>query len=92
LDIQTVDLKISDKIHQNIKEMIKRLQRHISQINWVDIHFKKESEHSTDKRMVSVRLGIPGNDAFASESGNHWMTLLKKVEEKLSRRLRKRKK
>ncbi len=92
LDIQTVDLTISDKTKQHIKEMIKRLQRYISEINWVDIHFKKESAHATDNRMVSVRLGIPGKDAFASDSGDHWMALLKKIEEKLRRQLRKREK
>ena len=42
LDNQTVDLTINDKIKQHIREMIKRLQRYISEINWVDIHFKKE--------------------------------------------------
>jgi ribosomal subunit interface protein len=92
LDIQTVDLSIDKKVQQKIRQMIKRLQRHISEINWVDIHFKKESNHPTDNRMVSVRLGIPGNDAFASDSGDQWLDLLKKVEEKLRRQLRKRKK
>jgi putative sigma-54 modulation protein len=92
LDIQTVDLSINDKIQQRVRGMIKRLQRYVSEINWVDMHFRKESAHATDKRMISVRLGIPGNDVFASESGIHWLTLLKKVEEKLRRQLRKRKK
>jgi putative sigma-54 modulation protein len=92
MNIQTVDLSISDEVQQKIREMIKRLQRHISEINWVDIHFKKESNHPTDNRAISVRLGIPGNDAFATGSGNHWINLLKKVEEKLRRQLGKRKK
>lgn len=92
LDIQTVDLSIDDEVQHNIRAMIKRLQRHISEINWVDIHFKKESNHPTDNRSVSVRLGIPGNDVFASDSGDQWIDLLKKVEEKLRRQLRKRKK
>jgi ribosomal subunit interface protein len=92
LDIQTVDLSIDEKVQQKIRQMIKRLQRHISEINWVDIHFKNESNHPTENRMVSVRLGIPRNDAFASDSGDQWLDLLKKVEEKLRRQLRKRKK
>ena len=90
LDIQTVDLTINDKVQQHIREMIKRLQRYVPEINWVDVHFKKESAHPTDIRKVSVRLGIPGNDVFASDSGIHWITLLKNVEEKLRRQLRKR--
>ena len=91
-DIQTVDLEISDEIQQQIRDMIKRLQRHISEINWVDAYFKSESSQSTDIKTVSVRLGIPGNDAFATESGDQWKTLLKRVEGKLRRQLRKRKK
>lgn len=92
LNIQTVDLKINDEVQKNIRKMIKTLKRYISEINWVDIHFKKESSQSTDHRMINVRLGIPGNDVFASDSGNHWMALLKKVEDKLKRQLRKRNK
>ena len=92
LDIQAVDLTIDQEIQQNIREMITRLRRHISEINWVDVYFKSESNQSTDNRTVSVRLGIPGNDAFATLSGDEWATLLKGVEEKLRRQLRKRKK
>lgn len=91
LDIQTVDLTISDKVQQKIRVMIKRLKRHISEINWVDIYFKKESSQATDYRTLSVRVGIPGNDVFASDTGNHWTELLKKVEYKLRRQLKKRK-
>ena len=90
MDIQAVDITINDGLQQKIRDMIKRLQRHISEINWVDVYFKKESSQSTDMRTVSVRLGIPGNDVFASDSGNHWSELLKNVEEKLRRQLRKR--
>lgn len=90
IDVQAVDISISDKVQQGIREMITRLRRHISEVNWVDVYFKQESEHPTDNRTVSVRFGIPGNDAFASDTGNNWMPLLKSVEEKLRRQLRKR--
>jgi putative sigma-54 modulation protein len=90
MDIQTVDLTISSELQQKIRKMIKRLKRHISEINWVDVYFKKESSQSTNVRRVSVRLGIPGNDVFASDSGNYWSTLLKNVEEKLRKQLKKR--
>ena len=90
LDIQTVDLTISEELQQDIREMIKRLRRHISEINWVDAYFKMESKQSTDVRMLSVRLGIPGRDVFASENGYYWQALLKNVEIKLSRQLKRR--
>lgn len=91
LDIQTVDLTISEELQQKVRGMVKRLQKHVSEINWADFYFKMESKQSTGVRMVSVRLGIPGIDVFASETGNHWRALLKQVEEKLRRQLRKRK-
>lgn len=92
IDIQTVNADISNKIRQHIVRMIKRLKRHIHEINWVDIYFKSENNRSLSNRSVGIRLGIPGNDAFASESGIHWIPLLKNVETKLGRQLRKRKK
>ena len=90
MDVQAVDINISKTVQQRIREMITRLRRHISEVNWVDVYFKKESAHSTANRTLSVRLGIPGNDVFASDSGNSWIALLKSVEEKLRRQLEKR--
>ena len=90
LDIQAVDLTIGEDLQQKIRDMIKRLRRHISEINWVDIYFKKQGSQSTNVGRVSIRLGIPGTDVFASDSGNEWSSLLKRVEEKLRRQLTKR--
>jgi putative sigma-54 modulation protein len=90
MDVQAPHITISDHLHQSIRKMIVRLRRHFFELNLVDVYFKKKSEHSTANRTVSVRLGIPGNDAFASDSGRNWMALLRNVEEKLRRQLEKR--
>ena len=90
LDVQAVDITISDNVQQEIRNMLERLQRHISEFNFVDVYFEDKSAKSTDPKTVSVRLGIPGNDAFASDSGDNFMALLKSVEEKLRRQLEKR--
>lgn len=89
LDIQAVDITISDEIQETIRKMIGRLKRHISDVNFVDVYFTDKSAKSTDPKTVSVRFGIPGNDAFASDSGDNWMALLRSVEEKLRRQLKK---
>ena len=89
LDIQAADIAITDDLQQSIRNMIGRLKRHISEVNFVDVYFTDKSEKSTDPKTVGVRFGIPGNDAFASDSGDNWMTLLKSVEEKLRRQLKK---
>src|SRR5579864_3130082 len=90
MDIQAVHIDLSDNLQQNIRKMILRLHRHFYEVNWVDVHFRKKSNQSTANRKISVRLGIPGNDAFASDSGNNWVALLKSVEGKLRRQLEKR--
>ena len=69
--------------------MILRLKRYISEVNWVDVYLEDKSAKSTDQKRVSVRFGIPGNDAFASDTGDNFMALLKSVEEKLWRQLEK---
>lgn len=85
MDVQAVDITLSDKLQQSIRKMITRLRMHFSEINWIDIYFRKNSSHAESNRKLSVRLGIPGNDAFASDSGDNWKSLLKKVEGKLRR-------
>ncbi len=89
LDVQAVDITITNDIQQEIRDMIVRLRRHVSEVNWADVYFNEKSGKSTDQRTVSIRLGIPGNDAFASDSGDNWMGLVKSVEEKLRRQLEK---
>lgn len=89
LDVQAVDISIDDQLQQAIRDMITRLRRHVSEVNWVDIYFEEKSAKSTDPRKVSVRFGIPGNDGFASDSGESFFPLLKNVEEKLRRQLEK---
>lgn len=90
IDVQAVDIDIDDKLQQSIRDVITRLRRHISDVNFVDVYITEKSEKSTDPKSVGIRFGIPGNDAYASDSGDNWMALLKNVEEKLRRQLEKR--
>ncbi len=90
IDVQAVDITIDDNLQQSIRDVITRLRRHISDVNFVDVYITEKSEKSTDPKSVGIRFGIPGNDAYASDSGDNWMALLKTVEEKLRRQLEKR--
>lgn len=91
LDIQTVDMQVKEDVRDQVHKMIRRLRKVAAEINFVDIHFKKETGHTTNGKAVSVRLGIPGNDAFATDEGEHWLAVLSSVEEKLRSQLVKRK-
>lgn len=90
IDVQAVDITIDNELQQSIRDVITRLRRHISDVNFVDVYITEKTEKSTDPRSVGIRFGIPGNDAYASDSGDNWMALLKNVEEKLRRQLEKR--
>ncbi len=92
MDVQAVDITIDNELQQSIRDVVKRLRRHISDVNFVDVYITEKGEKSTDPRSVGIRFGIPGNDAYASDSGDNWMALLKNLEEKLRRQLKKRKK
>jgi putative sigma-54 modulation protein len=52
MDVQAVDINISKTVQQRIREMITRLRSHISEVNWVDVYFKKESAHSIANRTL----------------------------------------
>ncbi|WP_299759396.1 ribosome-associated translation inhibitor RaiA [uncultured Pontibacter sp.] len=90
LDVQAVDIEISDAIQQSVRNSIDKIRRHIKKIDSVDVYFKEEASQSTNSKSVRMRVGIPGNDVFAQDEGDNWYELLKNVEEKLKRQLEKR--
>lgn len=90
LDVQAGDIDISDDVQQEIRDVIGRLKRHVPKVNFVDVYFTDKSEKATDAKNVGIRIGVTGNDAYASDSGDNWMELLRNVEEKLRRQLQKR--
>ncbi|MDO6388970.1 ribosome-associated translation inhibitor RaiA [Pontibacter sp. BT731] len=90
IDVQAVDISITDDVQQHIRNTITKLKRHAKKIDSVDVYFKQEASHATDSKKLSMRVGIPGNDAFAEDDGDNWYELLKNVEEKLKRQLEKR--
>ena len=89
VDVQAVDINIHDDVQQEVRNAIDKLQRHATKINWVDVYFNVEANQPTNNKSVSIRVGIPGPDVFASDTGEHWLPLLKSVEEKLRRQLQK---
>jgi putative sigma-54 modulation protein len=62
IDVQAVDIDIDNVLQQRVRDAIVSLRRHISEINWVDVYFKEESQQSTNPRTLSIRLGVPGKE------------------------------
>ena len=90
INIQAVDITIEDDVKETIRKCIARLSRFYDRIKWVDIYFEDKKDKKTQQKQVSIRLGIPGNDAFASEYGDNFHALLSNVEDKLKIQLEKR--
>lgn len=89
INVQAVDITIGEDVKDSIRKSITRLRRYFDNIEWADIYLEDKKEKSTEQKQVSIRLGIPGNDPFASEYGDNFHALLASVEEKLRRQLKK---
>lgn len=88
VDIQAVNLEISDHVQTEVRSSLDKLLRYTSEIIWADVYFKAESANS-ENHIVGIKLGVPGNDVFAEEHGENYIPMLKSVTEKLSRQLQK---
>lgn len=89
LNVEGPHVDLSDQVKDSIRKSLDRLGRHYSQVCRADVFLKDKEGKSTNRKEVSIRLSIPGNDAYASETGDNFMALLSQVEEKLRRQLEK---
>lgn len=90
INIQAVDITIDDDVMESVNKCISNLSRFYDKIEWADVYFEDKKEKKTEQKQVSIRLGIPGNDPFASEYGDNFHALLTNVEDKLKKQLEKR--
>ncbi len=89
IDVQAVDITIPDDVQQALRDIIVKLKRFVNEINWVDAYFVNEASHPKANKKFSLRLGVPGPDVFASDTGEHWLPVMKSVEDKLRIQLQK---
>ncbi len=90
INVEAVDITIGDDVKETIRKCITRLSRFYDKIEWADVYLVDKKEKKTEQKQVSIRLGIPGNDPFASEYGDNFHALLTSVEDKLRKQLEKR--
>lgn len=90
INVEAVDISIGDDVKETISKCISRLRRFYDKIEWADIYLEDKKEKKTEQKQVSIRLGVPGKDAFASEYGDNFHALLTSVEDKLRSQLEKR--
>lgn len=90
INVQAVDITIGDDVKEAIRKTVSRLTRFYDKIEWADVYLEDKKEKSTEQKQVSIRLGIPGNDPFASDYGDNFHALLSHVGDKLQSQLEKR--
>ena len=90
INVEAVDITIGDDVKDTIRKSISRLSRYYDKIEWADVYLEDKKDKATKQKQVSIRLGIPGNDPFASEYGDDFHSLLTDVESKLRSQLEKR--
>ncbi|HSK13786.1 MAG TPA: HPF/RaiA family ribosome-associated protein, partial [Phnomibacter sp.] len=69
LDVQGVDLNLRDSVQQTIRDVMDKLGRSADHINFADVYLKVENTKDGANKYVSIRLGVPGPDAFADDRG-----------------------
>lgn len=77
-------------LDRKIQNMIKKLKHLLPEVNFMDIYLKTNSE-TVNPCTVVLRMGIPGTDIVASDSGSRWKIILKNIEKRVIRQLEKRK-
>jgi len=90
INVQAVDITIGEDVKDTIHKCITRLSKFYDKIEWADVYLEDKKDKKTQQKQVSIRLGIPGNDPFASEYGDNFHALLVNVEDKLKKQLKKR--
>lgn len=89
--IQTPGIKMNSYLERKIEMMTRKIKLVHPKTEWVDIYLKDENDQRNSMKNVTVRMGIPGPDLVATESGNRWKLIIKNIEKKLIRQLEKRK-
>jgi len=90
INIEAVDIHIGEDMKDTIGKSISRLSRFYDKIEWADVYLEDKKDKSTQQKQLSIRLGIPGKDPFASEYGDDFHSLLAEVESKLQKQLERR--
>lgn len=90
INVEAVDITIGDDVKGTIRKSIENLSKKYDNIEWADVYLEDKKDKSTQQKQVSIRLGIPGKDPFASEYGDNFHSLLTEVENKLEKQLEKR--
>jgi putative sigma-54 modulation protein len=65
--IQTPDFKADQKLLEFVSEKVEKLGKFSDAIHEASVTLKLDHSDTRDNKICEIRLGIPGNDLFASK-------------------------
>lgn len=92
INFQYHDVAASQRLESFISERLDKLQSKYDFIVNADVYFKKENSRDPEgRKVVSVRLNVPGQSVFAEQSTNSFEASVAKVMDELRTQLQKQK-
>ena len=67
ITIQSPDFKADQKLIDFVNEKIEKLGKFSDRIHEANVTLKLDKSDPRDNKICEIRLGIPGNDLFASK-------------------------
>ena len=82
--------QVSEPMQALIKEKIDKLHTYYNRITSAHVFMKDEVNriHHKDQRTVEIRVEVPGNSLFASDSAESFEKAIAEASEKLQRQLK----
>jgi len=77
--IEAQDFKLSRKLTRFINRKVETLDRYHDQIVESIVHLKKIKSGLPENKVCEIRLGIPGNDLFASKEAGTFEQAINKA-------------
>ncbi|HZW77079.1 MAG TPA: ribosome-associated translation inhibitor RaiA [Flavobacteriaceae bacterium] len=92
ITFQYHDVAASQRLETFISERLDKLQSKYDFIVNADVYFKKENARDPEgRKVIGVRLNVPGQAIFAEQSTNSFEASVAKVMEELRTQLQKQK-
>jgi ribosome hibernation promoting factor len=85
--IQTPDFKPSGKLIRFVNKKVEVLDRFHDHIIDSQVYLKKIKSSKPQNKVCEIRLGIPGNDMFASKRGNTFEDAITNAIETIKRQI-----
>ena len=81
--IQTPDFKADQKLLDLVNEKIEKLGKFSDRIHESSVTLKLDKSETKENKICEIRLGIPGNDLFASKQCKSFEEALAKTTDAL---------